>query len=282
MAARPELIRLKYSSDGDAAIRAAIATTGSDPIQTGELVVGVENFKVKLYSKDATGRIVEAVSGSSPPIIDGGDFNTSVPVLNIGDPYGGGYFAGLVSYAGNGIADYALIVSSRLEGDRNLQFKTTSAGDPLTTFNSVIDGFNNTQAVNDSAHPAAQFCRTLNIEGYTDWYIPSRNEMDIIYYNLKPDLTANVTSTGLNVNAITDPPANGYTASDPTRTTAVNFQSGGPDSFLLSPNVYWTSTRSFSSSNVVTTHNFSNGGFGTSTNNVLTSRRVRAIRKIPL
>lgn len=283
MAATPDIVRLKYSSDGDAAIRAAIATNGTDPIVTGELVVGVEDFQAKLYSKDATGRIVEVVSGVGRPTIDGGDFNTAVPVLNIGDYYGGGYFAGLISYAGNDVADYALIVSPKSEGDANLQFKNTSAGDSLSLSNSNFDGFANTNAVNDASHPAAQFCRTLNINGYTDWYIPSRFELDIIYFNMKPNLTNNTTSRGyVNTSAITDPPKNGFTLGNPTLTTAVSFQGGGSEAFFDTPNYYWSSTRHASTTNAVIIKIFSNGSEAQSTNNTLTSRRVRAIRRIPL
>jgi len=32
----------------------------------------------------------------------------------------------------------------------------------------------------NTSHPAAHFCCTLNINGYTDWYLPSSGEMAFI------------------------------------------------------------------------------------------------------
>ena len=34
--------------------------------------------------------------------------------------------------------------------------------------------------------PYLKYVKNLSIDGYTDYYIPSRNELKIIYYNLKP------------------------------------------------------------------------------------------------
>jgi len=282
MTATPDIIRLKYSSDGDAAIRAAIATSGTDPITTGELVVGIEDFRVRLYSKDATGRIVEAVSGTSPPTIDGGDFNTAFPVLNIGDVYGGGYYGGLISFSENYVATHALIVSPKDVGEFNLQYKTTNTAEAGAA--SDKDGYANTQNVNDINHPAAQYARTLNISGYTDWYIPSRFELDILYYYLKPSTAANSTSkTFVNTIAMTDPPRNEYTASNPLRTSATVFQTGESQVFIPLVGAfatYYGSSTQVTGSTTIRSQTFHNSTYATS--GFTATTRFRAIRKIAL
>ena len=64
MAVFPDKIVLKNSFDDRATIEAAIAVGGSDEIQRGELVVGLENGAVRLYSLDAANQVVD-VSGSA-------------------------------------------------------------------------------------------------------------------------------------------------------------------------------------------------------------------------
>lgn len=75
MAANPNIIRLKYSSDSEASIIAAIAPGASHPISQGELVIGSENGFAKLYTLDSN-NVPVAVGGSLPNSIDGGDFDT--------------------------------------------------------------------------------------------------------------------------------------------------------------------------------------------------------------
>lgn len=81
MAAKPEIIRLKYSTDSEASIVAAIAPGGSHPISRGELVIGVEAESAKLYTLSANNIPVPVVSGF-PYGVDGGDFDAgSFPVV---------------------------------------------------------------------------------------------------------------------------------------------------------------------------------------------------------
>lgn len=37
--------------------------------------------------------------------------------------------------------------------------------------------------MNNASHPAAQFCRSRTIGGFTDWYLPAKNELNVIYTN---------------------------------------------------------------------------------------------------
>jgi hypothetical protein len=85
----------------------------------------------------------------------------------IGSAFQGGFYAGLISHTANGVATHALIVAPKTAGSLlNVAWKsanTTSAG---TT--SVYDGWANSEAMNNASHPAAQFCRSLNISGYDE------------------------------------------------------------------------------------------------------------------
>ena len=111
----------------------------------------------------------------------------------IGDAYEGGFFAGQISVAGNGVASHNLVIAPKATGQSaNLQWKTVNtAGDPT----SLIDGPANSAYMNSGTYPMAQFCENLSIGGYTDWYMPAYNELEVCYYNLKPTTTSNNASS---------------------------------------------------------------------------------------
>jgi len=158
-----------------------------------------------------------------------------VPV--VGSAFGGGFFAGQISTAGNGIADYNLVVGPVASAQNaSKQFKTSNTGSDPT---SVIDGPTNSSTMNDAAHTAAQFCEGLTIGGFSDWYLPALNELEICYYNLKPTTQNNVTNKGINANAVPARASN-YTAGNPAQTAATDFRSTGAEAFT---NNYWTSTQ---------------------------------------
>lgn len=166
----------------------------------------------------------------------------------IGSPFKGGYYAGLVSTAGNGIADYYLIIAPKSSGQfggfsgSTVRWKTTDTFTSGT--DSVINGPANSANLNNASHPAGQFCEGLSIGGYTDWYLPAWLELEILYFNLKPGTRTNNTSRGTNAYAV-PPRASNYTAGNPPRTPVVDFQnSGNPgnaESFLIA--AYWSSTQ---------------------------------------
>lgn len=166
----------------------------------------------------------------------------------IGEFYEGGYFAGYISHTADGVATHGLIVAPRATGatgtgyplTTNLALKTSNTATPGTT--SPFDGEANTAAMiaaGAAAHPAAQFCNNLNIGGYTDWYLPARFELEISYYNLKPNTNANTTSWGVNDYSVPKRTSN-YTAGNPAQTSVLAFQSGGGEEFALG--YHYTST----------------------------------------
>lgn len=162
----------------------------------------------------------------------------------IGQVYGGGYYAGQISTSGNSIPTHYLVVAPKALGQANAkQWKTTNTSTAGT--GSVLDGPTNSANMNNALHPAAQFCETLSINGYGDWYMPSLSELEICYFNLKPSAILNDTSTGSNLYAVPSRLST-YTSGNPPQTSAALFQTGGSEAF--DPANYWSST-AFSTTN---------------------------------
>ena len=189
----------------------------------------------------------------------------------IGAAFGGGYFAGQISTAGNGIADYNLVVGPVASAQSTLQVKIVGTDTPGTS--SVIDGPANSAAMNNVTHPAAQFCEAVTAGGFSDWYMPAKNELEVCYYNLKPTTNSNVTSSGINANAVPARASN-YTAGTPAQTSAVDFKDTGSEDFTNL--AYWSSTQR--SANGQWFQSFNNGSQGD--NYKTNSYLVRAVRRV--
>jgi len=160
---------------------------------------------------------------------------------SIGSSFGGGFFAGQISTAGNSIADYNLVIGPVASAQSALKWKLVNTS--TTGTSSVIDGPANSAAMNDATHPAAQFCEGLTVGGFTDWYFPAKNELEVCYYNLKPTSASNNTGSGINANAVPARSGN-YSAGTPAQTTASNFRDTGTEYF--SSNNYSSSTQATS------------------------------------
>ena len=179
----------------------------------------------------------------------------------IGQKIEGGHFAG-VNRIQNCV--YAILVAPKTTEHKRIQFKTHNSITPGIL--SVNDGMANTLAMDDKLHPAAQYCRSLNVCGHTDYYLPSRDELELCYRYLKPTEFQNTTvpagtlsgnlklATGTNYNSI--PTGAAYTATNPAQTTVTVFQKGGVEAF---ENWHWTSTESSSYTNYSLIQNFSDG-----------------------
>jgi hypothetical protein len=129
--------------------------------------------------------------------------------------------------------------------------------------------------MNSATYPAAQFCEGLSIGGYTDWYMPAINEVQVFYYNLKPGTASNTTGDGTNANSVPRRNSN-YTAGDPAQTSAAIFQTGGSEAFNVGGQA--SSTQYVGNSSAMAYVNFYNGNYGGALKTSVYS--VRAARRI--
>jgi hypothetical protein len=199
------------------------------------------------------------------------------PVLPaIGSALGGGYFAGQISTTGNGVATHNLVIGPVASAEssskqwKNAQTATTGADSvingPQNTADMVADG-------NSTVYPAAHFCNDLVIGGFSDWYMPAQNELEVCYFNLKPTTASNSTGSGTNANAV--PSRSNYTSGNPAQTSASAFvTSTGAEAFSTA--IYWSSTDA--TSTYAKNQSFT---YGTQSNEGKDySKRVRAIRRV--
>jgi len=196
------------------------------------------------------------------------------PDTPIGTSIEGGFFGGLINDGGE---TYALIVAPKSSGeDGTKRWKTSNTTTSGAT--STTDGPSNTSimiSAGAAAHPAADFCDGLSIGGYTDWYMPAKDEVEVLYYNLKPTTDSNNTNSGTNTNAVPSRGSN-YTSGDPAQTSVTDFQDGNTEAFGAFEN-YWSSTET-SSANAAH-QNFGNG-FQSLTASKTLSTYVRAVRRV--
>ena len=157
------------------------------------------------------------------------------PIL--GTAMGGGYYAGRILIDGQA---YALIVAPKAEGERE-DIEWIDNLKSVPDANSYHDGMANTRAMAVAGSQLAQWARDLRIAGADDWYLPSQDELEIIYRNLKPGTRQNYcyARSGINLSAVT--PTRPYTPEHPVQTCAEAFQLGAPEAFELG--WYWSSTQ---------------------------------------
>jgi hypothetical protein len=195
--------------------------------------------------------------------------------LTIGQAYEGGFYAGQISTSGNGVATHNLVIAPKSSGQGSQVVWKTSNTDTAGT-SSVIDGPTNSANMNNAAHPAAQFCEGLTIGGFSDWYMPAQNELEVCYYNLKPTTQSNNTNSGTNTNAVPSRGSN-YTAGTPAQTSATDFQTGNTEAFNVGSGFdYWTSTQI--SATQAAYSPFTDGRNGVNTKDFF--RLPRAVRRV--
>jgi hypothetical protein len=176
----------------------------------------------------------------------------------IGEALGGGFYAGQINVSGT---KYNLIVAPKSTGD--VGSKTWGINNVTTGITSDINGPTNSAslAALGASYQAATFCEGLTIGGYTDWYLPARNELEVLYYYLKPSTSSNAVGAGSNANAVApEPISTGYTSGSPAQTTATGvdgFRTGETNAFASY--YYWSSTEGNTANRAYSLH-FDNGG----------------------
>lgn len=174
----------------------------------------------------------------------------STPALTptvIGEAWGGGYYAGKISTSGNGVATHYLIIAPKSTEILGKRWAYPFNENTNTGADSFIEGPSNTTAMYTNGSEVADYVRSLTTGGYNDWYLPARNELEVLYYFLKPTTDSNNTGSGSNANAVSPEPQNTYyTSGSPAQTTSLAFRRGGGQH--LEPSVgqpnypYWSST----------------------------------------
>jgi hypothetical protein len=155
----------------------------------------------------------------------------------IGAACGGGFYAGRIMIAG---VLHALVVAPKAEGER-ADVAWLDSEDRVDGADSYCDGMQNTVAMAEAGSELANWARGLTINGHTDWYFPSQDELEILYRNLKPTTLENYLYGRAGVNASAVPPTHAYTAATPAQTAASDFADGGAQAFA--DEWYWSSTQ---------------------------------------
>ena len=185
----------------------------------------------------ATGNMAQLIKVTSTEWLVNGA-TKDVPTT-IGQAYGGGFYAGKINVSGT---QYYLIVAPKATGEAS--GKTWGTYGATTGITSVINGPANSASLDalGADYQAANFCENLTIGGFSDWYLPSKNELEVLYYFLKPTTTANNTASGSNANAVSpEPISTNYSSGSPAQTSAgIGFRTGETDAFAS--DYYWSST----------------------------------------
>lgn len=192
----------------------------------------------------------------------------------IGTAMEGGYYAGRIRIDGQ---VFALIVSPKAEGEHKGSAWIGRYKD-VPEAQSYHDGAANTAAMVKAGSKLGKWARGLKIGGFDDWYLPSQDELEVIYRNLKPTERKNYCymRSGINLNAVE--PTAPYTPDFPLQTQAEAFQSGGAEAFEEA--WYWTSTQSASTSYYAWYQYFYTGYQTNGTKSYV--GRARAVRRLPI
>lgn len=204
-----------------------------------------------------------------------------------GDAYGGGYFVGVIK-ADNKY--FNLIVSPKAEGSTARQYFSNGVPLPADVADSVNDGWANTNKNNKEHYPACQWARSLSINGFTDWYVPSRDELELFYRNLKTSTFHNDTAMrpidppdtvsvimGTNPNSV--PYGPGYTATNPAQTDVSAFREGGSEAEETGSSLWSSSTLSATPADAIYQRCQSNQNGQQSNPTVNAFQAVRAFRR---
>jgi hypothetical protein len=165
------------------------------------------------------------------------------------------------------MAKFRIIVAPKSSGENSsIAYKNANTAAPAAT-GTLTEGLKATLAMvaadSSTVYPAAHYCNDLTINTRSDWYLPARDELELIWRNLKPTTDNNyvvsnrptfatpdyknlgslgdtANTHGLNNNS--DPQGAAYTTTVPARTTVAAFQTSGAEAMAYGSERYWSST----------------------------------------
>lgn len=132
-----------------------------------------ESYKVRIRDVDTDGNTSE--------FSDEVSFSTPDPLTVLGAPTSGGFYMGTICAAGT---CYYLIVAPNATGCACCVHKLGNPASFTSGACSRVDGFANTYpAQANSTHPAGNWTATRTIGGFSDWYLPAIEELEVFYNN---------------------------------------------------------------------------------------------------
>ena len=237
--------------------RIALSNTEQE-ITTGVVIFDVDQLGTLVYE----GQMLEVRSVSDP---------FSKFIGTVAGASTGRITVDVASVRGSGTySDWAImarfrnIIAPKAQGESvpiALKFENT---DMPTATQTLTEGWEATNAMlaagTAAQYPAAHWARALVINGFSDWYIPARDELELAWRNLKPVTTDNyiggrynssinyqkggaypdaTAAQGVNLNSSPQSPA--YTLTDSAQTSSDAFRAGGSEEFAWN-NYFWTSS----------------------------------------
>ena len=191
----------------------------------------------------------------------------------IGTAMDGGYYAGRIRIEEQ---TFALIVAPKELGEikPSIWIPGYKAVPGAMSYN---DGLSNTRAMAESGSELAKQILDLRTGDAADWYLPSQDELEIVYRNLKPTTDKNYcwARSGINLSAIE--PTRPYTPDFPAQTLAEAFQAGGDQAFEEAR--YWSSTQ-HSDPDYAWCQGFDGGG--QHCHDTYSELRARAVRRLEI
>ncbi len=146
----------------------------------------------------------------------------------------GGFFAGLVNINGQ---TKGIIVAPKSTCEYKVKWSESEVR--IQGAECPVDGQQNTLDMIAAGAILGKWVQALNIDGFTDWHIPSRDQMEIIYRAFKSTTDENWPCAGVNISSV--PPHNLYTNNSPAQCELAEFKEGGEQAFDTA--CYWTSTQ---------------------------------------
>lgn len=206
-------------------------------------------------------------------------------------------------------ARWKIVLAPKSGGENaSVMYKNTNTAAPAACF-TLTNGPAATDAMiaadTSTVYPLAHWAKSLRelnsgegLSGYTDWYIPARDELELLWRNLKPvtdnnyvtanryDAAAYTRDANLDDVAVThganrnsDPAGDAYTATVPAQTAATAFQSGGAEALTFGSAYYWSSSESAATSAWAQDYTTSNPGFQDYYSKANYAHRARACRR---